>query len=143
MKYRVVIPDKHLKRQVFRCGGPGGQSVNKTESGVRYIHIPSGVAAEARSERSQHKNDAIALESLYEKLIRLWLIQRGKSLKGVWERKPDVAFGAKMRSYILAGQRRVIDHETEWEGEPRAVLSGDIDDLLKTRLQAALMEEWA
>ena len=53
----IELKDDELKRDVFRCGGPGGQHQNKTESGVRYTHIPSGTAAESRSERSQHKND--------------------------------------------------------------------------------------
>ena len=54
----IEIRDDDLKRDVFRCGGPGGQHQNKTESGVRYTHLPTGIAAESRSERSQHKNDA-------------------------------------------------------------------------------------
>ncbi len=57
----IVLRDDELKRDVFRSGGPGGQHQNKTESGVRYTHLPTGVAAESRSERSQHKNDANAL----------------------------------------------------------------------------------
>ncbi len=56
---------------MFRSGGPGGQHQNKTESGVRYTHLPTGVAAESRSERSQHKNDANALAQLKAKLVRL------------------------------------------------------------------------
>ena len=67
----IVLRDDDLKRDVFRSGGPGGQHQNKTESGVRYTHLPTGVAAESRSERSQHKNDANALALLKAKLIRL------------------------------------------------------------------------
>jgi len=65
-----IRPDE-LERQTFRSGGPGGQHQNKTESGVRYIHKPTGIAAESRSERSQHKNDQMALLLLKAKLYRI------------------------------------------------------------------------
>lgn len=57
--------------QTFRSGGPGGQHQNTTESGVRLVHLPSGVRVESRSERSQHRNRRIALERLREKLVEL------------------------------------------------------------------------
>ena len=65
-----IRPDE-LKRDTFRSGGPGGQHQNKTESGVRDTHLPTGIAAESRSERSQHKNDAMALSLLKAKLYRI------------------------------------------------------------------------
>ncbi|WP_422923088.1 peptide chain release factor-like protein [Singulisphaera sp. PoT] len=132
--YRVILREKDLRRDTFRAGGPGGQHQNKTDSAVRYTHIPTGIFAESRSDRSQHANDEIALEALKEKILRLWLIQRGQSVKDAWKRKPDVSFGAQMRSYVLAGDRRVIDHETEWKGDPRQVLDGKLDGLLRARL---------
>src|ERR1700736_1646640 len=63
-----IRPDD-LKRDTFRSGGPGGQHQNKTESGVRYTHIPSGVAAESRTERSQHKNSDNAMKLLKARLF--------------------------------------------------------------------------
>lgn len=142
-KYNIVLRDKDLRRDTFRSGGPGGQYQNVTDSGVRYTHIPTGVSAESRSERSQHANDENALELLKEKLLRLWLLKRGLSAKDAWDRKPDIAFGSKMRSYVLAGKsQRVEDHETGWVGNPRQVLEGDIDDLLKVRLMHAAKEQW-
>ena len=74
----IVIKDDDLKRNVFRSGGPGGQHQNKTESGVRYTHIPTGIAAESRSERSQHKNDANAMALLKAKMIRGGRETRGR-----------------------------------------------------------------
>ena len=80
----IVLRDDELKRDVFRCGGPGGQHQNKTESGVRYTHLPTGTAAESRSERSQHKNDALALALLKAKLIRIEEDEaRGRVRQGV------------------------------------------------------------
>ena len=67
----IEIRPDDLKRDTFRSGGPGGQHQNKTESGVRYTHLPTGIAAESRTERSQHKNDANALNLLKAKLYRI------------------------------------------------------------------------
>jgi len=142
-KYNVILREKDLRRDTFRSGGPGGQNQNKVESGVRYTHIPTGISAESRSEKSQHANSENSLASLKDKLLRAYLLKKCGSAKEAWERKPDIAFGAKMRSYVLAGNaQRVEDHETGWTGNPRAVLNGDIDDLLKTRLIQAAKEEW-
>ncbi len=135
-KYRVILHDKDLKRETFRAGGPGGQHQNKTESAVRYTHVPTGVCAESRSERSQHQNDECALEMLKEKIIRAFLLRRGQSIRDAWERKPDPSFGSQMRSYVLAGQPRCVDHDTEWKGDPRKILAGQIDELLTVRLKA-------
>jgi peptide chain release factor 2 len=134
-RYNVVIPEKDLRRDTMRAGGPGGQHQNKTESAVRYTHIPTGIAAESRSERSQHANDTYALELLREKLLRLVLLRRGESTKEAWRNKPDPAFGAKMRSYVLDRGQRVIDHATGWRGEPSKVLNGGLDGLLVARLK--------
>src|SRR5437660_11422768 len=67
----IEVPDCDLRRDTFRSGGPGGQHQNKTESGVRYTHLPTGVAAESRSERSQGKNDGNALALLKAKLYKV------------------------------------------------------------------------
>jgi peptide chain release factor 2 len=67
----IDIRPEDLKRDTFRSGGPGGQHQNKTESGVRYTHLPTGIAAESRTERSQHKNDQMALSLLKAKLYRI------------------------------------------------------------------------
>jgi peptide chain release factor 2 len=64
----IEIRSDQLRRDTFRSGGPGGQHQNKTESGVRYTHLPTGIAAESRTERSQHKNDANAMKLLKAKL---------------------------------------------------------------------------
>src|SRR5581483_83467 len=67
----IEIRPDDLKRDTFRSGGPGGQHQNKTESGVRYTHLPTGIAAESRTERSQHKNDANAMNLLRAKLYQI------------------------------------------------------------------------
>ncbi len=67
----IEIRSDELRRDTFRSGGPGGQHQNKTESGVRYTHLPTGIAAESRSQRSQHKNDEMALKMLKAKLYQI------------------------------------------------------------------------
>src|SRR5258708_10780103 len=95
-----IKPDE-LKRDTFRSGGPGGQHQNKTESGVRYTHIPTGVAAESRSERSQVKNSANAMALLKAKLYKLEEQKRTAAFEKVYDEKGEVAWGNQIRNYVL------------------------------------------
>src|SRR5262249_34093091 len=72
----IDIKPEDLERETFRSGGPGGQHQNKTESGVRFRHVPTGIVAESRNERSQHKNAAVALALLKSKLYRIEELNR-------------------------------------------------------------------
>ncbi|MGO9600726.1 MAG: peptide chain release factor 2 [Isosphaeraceae bacterium] len=135
----IVLKDDELKRDVFRSGGPGGQHQNKTESGVRYTHMPSGVAAESRSERSQHKNDANALALLKAKLIRMEEEKREAEYAKKYDEKGDVSFGNQIRSYVLQPYQLVKDLRTGHEvGNPRAVLDGGIDGFIESYLRMKL-----
>jgi peptide chain release factor 2 len=135
----IVLKDDDLKRDVFRSGGPGGQHQNKTESGVRYTHLPTGVAAESRSERSQHKNDANALALLKAKLIRMEEEKREAEYAKKYDEKGDVSFGSQIRSYVLQPYQLVKDSRTSYEaGNPRAVLDGDLDGFIESYLRQKL-----
>jgi peptide chain release factor 2 len=135
----IVLRDEDLKRDVFRSGGPGGQHQNKTESGVRYTHIPTGVAAESRSERSQHKNDSNALALLKAKLIRMEEEKREAEYAKKYDEKGEVSFGNQIRSYVLQPYQLVKDLRTSYEvGNPRAVLDGDIDGFIESYLRMKL-----
>jgi peptide chain release factor 2 len=135
----IVLRDEDLKRDVFRSGGPGGQHQNKTESGVRYTHLPSGVAAESRSERSQHKNDANALALLKAKLIRMEEEKREAEYAKKYDEKGEVSFGNQIRSYVLQPYQIVKDLRTDFEvGNPRAVLDGEIDGFIEAYLRMKL-----
>ena len=115
----IVLRDDELKRDVFRSGGPGGQHQNKTESGVRYTHLPTGVAAESRSERSQHKNDANALALLKAKLIRMEEEKREADYAKKYDEKGEISFGSQIRSYVLQPYQLVKDLRTDHEvGNP-------------------------
>ncbi len=135
----IVLRDEDLKRDVFRSGGPGGQPQNKTESGVRYTHLPTGVAAESRSERSQHKNDTNALALLKAKLIRMEEEKREAEYAKKYDEKGEVSFGNQIRSYVLQPYQIVKDLRTGHEvGNPRAVLDGEIDGFIESYLRMKL-----
>jgi peptide chain release factor 2 len=135
----IVLRDDELKRDVFRSGGPGGQHQNKTESGVRYTHLPTGVAAESRSERSQHKNDANALALLKAKLIRMEEEKREADYAKKYDEKGEISFGSQIRSYVLQPYQLVKDLRTDHEvGNPRAVLDGDLDGFIESYLRMKL-----
>jgi peptide chain release factor 2 len=132
----IELRDVDLKRDVFRSGGPGGQHQNKTESGVRYTHLPTGVAAESRSERSQHKNDANALATLKAKLIKLEEQKREAEFARVYDEKGEISFGSQIRSYVLQPYQLVKDSRTSFEvGNPRSVLDGGIDGFIDSFLR--------
>ena len=138
-KIDIVLKDDELKRDVFRCGGPGGQHQNKTESGVRYTHLPSGVAAESRSERSQHKNDALAYQLLKAKLVRLEEIKREAEFARAYDEKGEISFGSQIRNYVLQPYQLVKDLRTGQEsGNPQAVLDGRIDEFINALLRMRL-----
>jgi peptide chain release factor 2 len=135
----IVLKDDELKRDTFRSGGPGGQHQNKTESGVRYTHIPTGIAAESRSERSQHKNDANALALLKAKMIRMEEEKRDAEYAKKYDDKGEISFGSQIRSYVLQPYQLVKDTRTGHEvGNPRAVLDGDIDGFIESYLRMKL-----
>ncbi len=135
----IVLRDDELKRDVFRSGGPGGQHQNKTESGVRYTHLPTGIAAESRSERSQHKNDANALAHLKAKLIRMEEEKREADYAKKYDEKGEISFGSQIRSYVLQPYQLVKDLRTDHEvGNPRAVLDGSLDGFIEAYLRMKL-----
>jgi peptide chain release factor 2 len=128
---KIVIEKADVKREVFRGSGPGGQNVNKTESCVRLTHIPTGIKAEGRSERSQRQNLQSALLLLLSKLRRYYDDIKREREQGRADEKPSVSFGNQIRSYYLCGQRRVIDHRTGVQSDPGAVLNGKLDPFLR------------
>jgi peptide chain release factor 2 len=136
----IILRDDELKRDVFRSGGPGGQHQNKTESGVRYTHLPSGVSAESRSERSQHKNDTLALALLKAKLIRIEEAKREAEYAKIYDEKGEISFGNQIRSYVLQPYQLVKDLRTDFEAtNPRSVLDGNLDGFIDAYLRMKLM----
>ena len=137
---QIEIRPDDLKTDTFRSGGPGGQHQNKTESGVRITHLPTGVVVECRSERSQHKNRATAMKMLKAKLYRLEEQKREAELAKTYDEKGEIAWGNQIRSYVL-DDSRVKDHRTGHEtGNTQKVLDGDLDGFIQAYLRQQLGE---
>jgi peptide chain release factor 2 len=132
----VEIRPEDLERQTFRSGGPGGQHQNKTESGVRYIHLPTGIAAESRTERSQHKNSDNAMKLLRARLYAVEEQKRMAAVEKLYDEKGEVAFGSQIRNYVLQPYTLVKDQRTETQ-TPHAdkVLDGDLDEFIQSFLR--------
>src|SRR5437588_1465426 len=132
----IDIRPEDLKRDTFRSGGPGGQHQNKTESGVRYTHLPTGIAAESRSERSQHKNDAMAMSQLKAKLYRIEEQKRRAEVEKLYDEKGEVAWGYQIRNYVMQPYTLVKDVRTGVEtAQVQKVLDGDIDEFIQAFLR--------
>ncbi|MGN6161800.1 MAG: peptide chain release factor 2 [Marmoricola sp.] len=131
----VEVDENDVRVDVFRSGGPGGQSVNTTDSAVRLTHIPTGIVVSCQNEKSQLQNKASAMVVLKAKLLAKKKAEEAalkKDLKG------DVAasWGDQMRNYVLNPYQMVKDLRTEYEsGNPQAVLDGEIDGFLEAGIR--------
>jgi peptide chain release factor 2 len=126
----IDIPDNEIKVDVFRSSGPGGQSVNTTDSAVRLTHIPTGIVVSMQNEKSQIQNRAAALRVLQSRLLLLKKEEQDAEKKAL---AGDVkaSWGDQMRSYVLNPYQMVKDLRTEHEvGNTGAVLDGEIDDFI-------------
>lgn len=134
-KIEIEINPADLKTDTFRASGAGGQHVNKTESGVRFTHIPTGIVAASTQDRSQHRNRVIAMDMLKARLYELELRKREEVSAATEAGKTDIGWGHQIRSYVLAPYQLVKDLRTNVEkGNPDAVLDGEIDDFMAAAL---------
>ena len=131
----IEIDENDIRTDVYRSGGPGGQSVNTTDSAVRLTHIPTGTVVSCQNEKSQLQNKASAMVVLKAKLLALKKAEEAalkKDLKG------DVAasWGDQMRNYVLNPYQIVKDLRTGHEsGNPAAVFDGDLDDFMEAGIR--------
>ncbi|MBE0475846.1 MAG: peptide chain release factor 2 [Coriobacteriia bacterium] len=127
----VEIRDEDLRVDVYRSSGPGGQSVNTTDSAVRITHSPTGIVVTCQNEKSQTKNKETALTILRARVYELEKAKREAELEELRGEKRDIAFGSQIRSYVLYPYQMVKDHRTEIEtGNVSAVLDGELEEFV-------------
>ncbi|MGH8776458.1 MAG: peptide chain release factor 2 [Jiangellaceae bacterium] len=137
----IEIPEADIRVDVFRSSGPGGQSVNTTDSAVRITHVPTGIVVSCQNEKSQLQNKASAMRVLQAKLLER---KRQEERAAMDALKGDAgsSWGNQMRSYVLHPYQMVKDLRTEHEvGNPQAVLDGDIDDFLEAAIRWRRQQE--
>ena len=127
----VDLKDEDLRIDVYRSSGPGGQSVNTTDSAVRITHIPTGLVVTCQNEKSQHKNKDAAMKILRARLYEIEKDKRDAELDELRGPKRDISFGSQIRNYVLYPYQLVKDVRTGIEtGNVDAVLDGDIDQFV-------------
>jgi peptide chain release factor 2 len=134
-KEAIDIPESDIRVDVFRSSGPGGQSVNTTDSAVRITHIPTGIVVSMQNEKSQIQNRAAAMRVLQSRLLVLQHEQEAatkKELAGII----TASWGDQMRSYVLAPYQMVKDLRTEYEvNNPSNVFDGDLDGFINAGIK--------
>lgn len=130
----IQIEDKDIRIDTYRASGAGGQHVNKTESAIRITHLPTNIAVQCQSDRSQHRNRAQAFAMLRARLYELELRER-EAKANASSTKTEIGWGHQIRSYVLQPYQLVKDNRTSVEkGNTQAVLDGDIDEFLEASL---------
>ncbi len=132
----IEIKDSEIELSFTRSGGKGGQNVNKVESAVRIVHIPSGLVVRCSSERSQHQNRAIGMELLKSKIYQMERAKKDSVLAKLYGAKGEVSFGYQIRNYVMNPYTIVKDARTEHEtGDIQRVIAGEIDDFIEAYLK--------
>jgi peptide chain release factor 2 len=133
----IEINEADLKVDTYRASGAGGQHVNKTESAIRITHVPSGIIVACQTDRSQHRNRAMAMDMLKARLYEAELRRREAITAAQEDAKTDIGWGHQIRNYVLAPYQLVKDLRTGVEkGNPDAVLDGDLDEFMAAALAA-------
>ncbi len=131
----IEVPDEEIRVDVYRSGGPGGQSVNTTDSAVRLTHLPTGTVVSCQNEKSQLQNKASAMVVLKAKLLARKKAEEKAHLDGM---RGDVqaSWGDQMRNYVLNPYQVVKDLRTGFEsGNPQSVFDGEIDGFLEAGIR--------
>jgi len=131
----IDVDENDIKVDVYRSSGPGGQSVNTTDSAVRLTHIPTGIVVTCQNEKSQLQNKASAMRVLQAKLLERKRAEERAEMDAL---KSDggASWGNQMRSYVLHPYQMVKDLRTNLENNnPTAVLDGEIDDFIEAGIR--------
>lgn len=129
----MSIPENELKMEMSKAGGPGGQNVNKRETAVRIVHIPTGISVRSTSERSQVQNREKAMQILKGKLFKLKEAEEKTKVSGTHISKTvSIDWGNQIRSYVFHPYKMIKDHRTGVEtSNIDKVLGGDLEDFIE------------
>jgi peptide chain release factor 2 len=131
----IEVPESDIRVDVFRSSGPGGQSVNTTDSAVRITHLPTGLVVSMQNEKSQIQNRAAAMRVLQSRLLiqqREEEAAKKKELAGTI----TASWGDQIRNYVLAPYQMVKDLRSEYEvGNPASVFDGDLDGFISAGIR--------
>jgi peptide chain release factor 2 len=132
----IEIKPEDLRVETFKSGGAGGQYVNKTESAVRIVHVPTGIVVASQQERSQAQNRDVAMNILRARLALRMAEERDQRLSALRGERHAIEWGSQIRSYVLQPYQLVKDHRTNAEmGNTQSVLDGEIDPFIQAYLQ--------
>jgi peptide chain release factor 2 len=129
-----INPDD-LKVDTYRSSGAGGQHINKTESAIRIMHVPSGIVVSCQNERSQIKNRDRAMKMLKAKLFIQQKEEQQAKISGIRGEIKDIAWGSQIRSYVFHPYNMVKDHRTDEEtGNVQSIMDGGLDAFMNAYL---------
>lgn len=132
----IKIEDKDIRVDVYRSSGPGGQSVNTTDSAVRITHFTTGIVVQCQNERSQIKNRETAMKILKARLYEIEQEKRRQQMEKEHAAKRKIEWGSQIRSYVFHPYNMVKDHRTKEEtSNTQAVMDGEIDNFIQAYLK--------
>ena len=133
---QIVLKDEDLEITAHRSSGAGGQHINKTDSAIRIVHIPTGIVVGCQTERSQLQNKETALRMLKSKLLEIKMREKLARVEDIQGNKANIEWGSQIRSYVFMPYTLAKDTRTGYEvGDINAVMDGEIDGFIDAYLK--------